>query len=201
MLLAVTSVVPAALLACSKTEPAATADAGGSPTASGSAYAPAESYSAQTAVSATPSAYMTIPERFNAEVATRPAGGLRAEDVTAAFRKAGFTLEEEKQHLASFYRASYCVGAKAKGEDLTLSVCEYKSEALANEGKSLNDKSFAAIKNRTSYRNGNTTLTVLESNKTPENDVLAKKLVDTFTALKAPPVVAAAPSAAPVPSK
>ena len=183
---------PLSLLACSRTEGNAgnagpgTAEAGSTTSASVASSAPAGSYSAQSAASVTPSAYMSIPERFNAEVAQRPTGTLRVEDATAAFRKAGLTIDEEKQHLASFYKAMYCVGAKAKGEEISFSVCEYPDETAAIAGKAVNDKSFSPIKNRTTYRNGATTLTVLESTKTPENDVIARKLVDTFAALKAP---------------
>lgn len=186
---------PAMLLACSKSgeSSAKATDASSPPGATVASAEPASSYSAQTAASVTPSAYMTIPERFNAEGAQRPAGALRAEDVTAAFRKAGLTVEDEKQHLASFFKAMYCVGAKAKGDEISFSVCEYKDAETAIAGKALNDKSFAAIKNRATYRNGLTTLTVLESNKTEDNDVIAKKLVDTFAALKAPPAPAAPP--------
>jgi hypothetical protein len=187
---------PVMLLACSKSGESAAA--GATDAASASSVAPSEppsAYSAQTAPSVTPSAYMSLPERFNAEQAHRPKGVIRVEDATAAFRKAGLTIDEEKQHLASFYKAIYCVGAKAKGEELSFSVCEYTDEPSAIAGKALNDKSFSTIKNRTTYRNGATTLTVLESNKTAENDVLAKKLVDTFGALKAP-----APTAPPAPT-
>lgn len=95
---------PAMLLACSKSsESSAAGGAASASTASASPAPPepAASYSAQTAASVTPSAYMTIPERFNAEVGQRPSGTLRVEEVTAAFRKAGLTIEDEKQHLAS----------------------------------------------------------------------------------------------------
>ena len=190
---------PAMLLACSKTgeSNATKTTTASSASASVAASAPADSYSAQTAASVTPSAYMSIPERFNAEVAHRPTGTIRVEDATAAFRKTGLTVDDEKQHLASFYKAIYCIGAKAKGEEVSFSVCEYKDEPSAIAGKTLNDKSFSAIKNRTTYRNGATTLTVLESNKTAENDVVVKKLVDTFNALKAPSGAAPAPAVSP----
>lgn len=182
---------PVMLLACSKSS--GTSDAASASAASVASALPADSYSAQTAVSVTPSAYMSIPERFTAEATQRPTGTIRVEDATAAFRKAGLTIDDEKQHLASFYKAVYCVGAKAKAEDVSFSVCEYKDEAAAIGGKTINDKSFSAIKNRTTSRNGATTLTILESNKTAENDVLVKKLIDTFNALKPPAPAVPAP--------
>ena len=133
VLMALSGAGPGMLLACSKTDGSAagTPETGSAASASVASSAPAASYSGQTAASVTPSAYMSIPERFNAEVAQRPTGTIRVEEATAAFRKAGLTIEEEKQHLASFYKAMYCVGAKAKGEEVSFSVCEYKDEPAA----------------------------------------------------------------------
>jgi hypothetical protein len=173
------------LVACAKSGSEAAAEAGATTIASAAAPA-APPASAPNPSPVPPAGNMTIPERFNAEAAHRPTGVLRVEDVTAAFRKAGVTLEEEKQHLASFYKAAYCVGAKAKGEEISFSVCEYTDAAAAKAGKELNDKAFSPIKNRASYVNGATTLTVLETIKNPDNDVIAKKLVDTFASLKSP---------------
>ncbi len=179
-----------AAVACSKTETKdgdrkpSTATVAAADAAMASDAAPSANGAVQDTAAAPPSAFRSVPERFAAEAQKRPSGTVRVEDATAAFRKAGFDVKEEKQHLASIYQALYCVGAKAKGEEISFSVCEYADEAGATAGKALNDKSFAAIDNRTTYRNGGTTLTILESKKTPPNDAAVKKLVDTFAALK-----------------
>lgn len=174
-------------VACARSGPAATLDGGAAATTTiANATTSAAPLASGVAAPVVPPANMTIPERFNAEASHRPTGVVRAEDATAAFRKAGVTLDEEKQHLASFYKAAYCVGAKAKGEEISFSVCEYTDGPGAAAGKQLNDKAFSPIKNRSSYVNGGTTLTILESVKTPENDALVKTLVDTFNALKSP---------------
>jgi len=195
-LLSAAFAAPFAVAACSKSgaemgaAPGSPASASAVPPASAASAASASSSAAASAgapglpLSATPSAYMSIPERFQAESLNRPKGVIRAEEATAAFRKAGLKVEGEAQHLASTYKAHYCVGAKVKGDEITFSVCEYADAAAATEGAKMNDAAFAAIKNRKTYRNGGTTLTVLEVAKTPENDALVKKLVDAFEGLK-----------------
>lgn len=147
-------------------------------------------------LSLTPSANMSIPERFTSEAMHRPVGPcVRVEETTAAFRKAGFDLIEEKQHLASPYMAKYCVGAKTKNEEISFSICEYDSDGKATEGAAMNDKAFKNVKNRHTHRNGATTLTVLESTKNDANDALVKKLVDTFQAQKPTAAPGGAPAA------
>jgi len=126
---------------------------------------------------------MSIPERFASEAMHRPRGlTVRVEPTTAAFRKAGIVLTDEKQHLGTAFLANFCVGAKAKTDEVTFSICEYETDAKATEGAAMNDKSFKDIKNRKTHRNGATTLTILEAVKSDENDAIVKKLVDIFQA-------------------
>lgn len=176
-----------ALAGCSKDKPGvgpADASSAAPPTVTS---APA---SAWVAPSSTPSAYMTIPQRFASEANHRPTGVVRVEDAMAAFRRAGVELVEEKQHLASAYQAQYCVGAKTKADDVTLSLCEYRNTTEAKAGKAMNDKAFPS-KTRKTYENGGTTLTVLEVVVNKENDEIVKKIVDGFVALKPGPGEAA----------
>ncbi len=203
LLFVLVAAAPFVVVACSKSEGASTSvSSATTPSVSVSVSASA-SVSAhdqpQTALSVTPSSYMSIPERFATEAMNRPTNmTVRVEETTAAFRKAGVEIIEEKQHLASSYLAKYCVGAKTKNDDISFSICEYESEAKAIEGAAMNDKAFASIKNRKTHRNGATTITLLENVKNEATDALLKKLLDTFMAMKpaaAPGSKAAAASA------
>lgn len=204
------ALAPFLVVACSKgtaeTSPASGTTSTSSSASSSSAAAAASSGASSGSIPAiplslTPSAYMSIPERFASEAIHRPPGlVVRAEPTTAAFRKAGLAITDEKQHLASPYQAKFCVGAKAKLDEVTFSICEYDTEKQATEGAALNDKSFKFVKNRQTHRNGATTLTILEATKNDENDAVVKKLVEIFQAQKPAPAPgadggAASPSA------
>ncbi|MBS2019607.1 MAG: hypothetical protein JST00_42490 [Deltaproteobacteria bacterium] len=189
------ALAPFVVVACSKGT-AETSPSSGSASAAASASASAAVAASSAAsgatpaipLSLTPSAYMSIPERFASEAIHRPPGLIvRVEPTTAAFRKAGLAITDEKQHLASPYQAKFCVGAKAKLDEVTFSICEYDTEKQAAEGAALNDKSFKFVKNRQTHRNGATTLTILEAAKNDENDAVVKKLVELFQAQKPAP--------------
>lgn len=177
---------PFVVVACEKTSSEPAPSTIGSAAASASASAAAASASAAAlALSLVPSANMSIPERFASEALHRPPGlTVRVEPTTAAFRQAGIALTDEKQHLGHPYLANFCVGAKAKSDEVTFSICEYDTDAKATEGAASNDKTFKAINNRHTHRNGATTLTILEAVKNDENDAIVKKLVDIFQAQK-----------------
>lgn len=125
----------------------------------------------------------SIPERFQVEAKGRPTGTVRVEDAYAAFQGAGAKLREQRQHLGAPFLAAYCVGAQT-GDDVHLSVCEYKDAAKAQEGKAMSEKSFGAVPNRTLYINGATTLTLRVGGTSAADKDLAKKIVDAFAALK-----------------
>lgn len=118
------------------------------------------------------------------EAANRPTGTPRVEDVYAAITKAGFALEEQQQHLASPFKASYCVGAKTK-PDIALSVCEYPNADVAQKGKAESEK--IRILNRELFLNGATTLTVRLGEKNEDSDAAKKKIVEAFSKVQAPP--------------
>lgn len=129
-----------------------------------------------------PVGMQSIPERFANEAKSRPTGTVRVEDVFAAFQGEGAKIREQRQHLAGPFLASYCVGAQT-GEDVHLSVCEYKDAAKAKEGKAMSDQAFGTVPNRTLYQNGGTTLTVRVGGSSAADKELAKKLVQTFSTL------------------
>lgn len=135
----------------------------------------------------------SIPERFANEAAHRPKGTVRVEDVFDAFTKAGVTLREQRQHLASPFKAKYCVGAQA-GHDLHMSICEYDDDKTAMEGRQMSEKAFATIARRDLYQNKATTLTIRRNDNDSGDVALRDKLVDLFNKVPAPAATAPAAS-------
>ncbi len=144
----------------------------------------------------TPAGALNLSERFAREAQSRPKGIVRAEDVFEAFKAAGATFETPKQHLGSFFKASYCVGTKNPDTAFVIDLCEYPDAKAAKEGKAMSQKSLAAITGRQLYVNGGTMLTLRLGKETPENLALAKKLAGVFAKLKPAPPPAAAPAPA-----
>ena len=120
--------------------------------------------------------------RFQKEAASRPTGTPRVEDVFAAIGKAGFTFDEQRQHLASPFLAAYCVGAKTQN-DVALSVCEYTSAEEAKRG--LESSSQMPIANRAIHLNVATTLTVRQGARSADSDAAVKKIVAAFAGVRA----------------
>lgn len=174
--------------ACSKSTPEPTPTAASASVSSGIAPASAAASGMASAptpdlpLSATPSAYLSIPDRFNAEASGRPANVPRPEDLFAAFKKDDIKIHDVAQHMAAPFGAKFCVGFQG-GKDLHGSFCEYKDEAAAKTGGEASDKAFKT-NTRKVQRNGAATLTVRIGTASPEDEALGKKWVDLFNALK-----------------
>lgn len=126
---------------------------------------------------------MSIFDRLKREQASRAKVAPTADDVFAAFAKAGVKLKEQKQHLAAPIDALYCAGAKTEDDSLAMSVCEYRDVAAGTAGMETSKKTFAAVTTRTIWRNKATTLAIIQTTKTPASDATEKKLADTFAKL------------------
>jgi hypothetical protein len=130
---------------------------------------------------------LNIGERFNMESKARPAGAIKAETAYGAINDAGFAVTEQKQHLASPYGARYCVGAKIaddkKVPQMDASVCEYISNEVAIIGRDRSAEGLKVVPNRTVIANKQTTLTVREYTRSPENDALVQKVIAVFQKL------------------
>ena len=172
--------------ACSKPAPEPTPAAASASVSSAAAPASASaSIALQTPElppSATPSAYLSIPDRFNAEAGGRPLNVPRPEDLFAAFTKDGIKIHDVAQHMASPFGAKFCVGFQG-GKALHGSFCEYKDEASAKSGGDASDKAFKSG-TRKVHRNGAATLTVRIGTVSADEEALAKKWVELFNALK-----------------
>ncbi len=125
----------------------------------------------------------SIGDKLKVEQDGRPTGTPKAEDVYAAFEKAGFALTEKQQHVASVFGAKFCLGAKTDN-DMAFSVCEYADEAAAKAGRETSLKSLAVVPNRDILVNKKTTLTVRQpATKTPASEASEKKAAQVFSTL------------------
>jgi hypothetical protein len=178
-------------IACDKTPPAEPlrSDASSAVSAPVTASAPSASGAAPAAAAPSPSAtgsvdlMASIADRLKREQASRPNVAPTADDVFAAFTKAGVKLKEKKQHLGAPMEAMYCAGALTDDDTLAMSVCEYKDVAAGTAGLETSKKAFAAVTTRTVWRNKATTLAIIQMKKTPASDAVEKKLADTFSKL------------------
>jgi hypothetical protein len=172
-------------MACSKDTPKADTTQPASTASIKAAESPASATAAKLDPGPLPPMNMaSIPERFSIEQMQRPTGTPRAEDAFAAFEKEGATLKETRQHLASPFKAQYCVGTKT-GNDVNISVCEYKDEATAKEGRDMSLKAFGNTK-RDIWMNKSTTLTIRRGDDGAADKALQDKLVAAFQKLEAP---------------
>lgn len=187
-LVVVTLLSGSMLAACSKSNPepsptAASASVSSAPVpASAAPSGIASTGTPGLPLSATPSAYLSIPDRFNAEAANRPQDVPRPEDLFAALEKDGIKVHHVAQHMASPFGAKFCVGFQG-GKDLHGSFCEYKDEAAAKTGGEASEKAFKT-NTRKVHRNGAATLTVRIGTASAEDEALGKKWVDLFKAQK-----------------
>jgi len=124
----------------------------------------------------------SLGERFDVEAHSRPSGTPKAEDVFAAFEKAGFPVTDRKQTLASTVAARYCIQGITKNS-VTVSVCEYADEAAAAAGRDESVKAFAAIQNRDVFLRKATMLTLLQAPKTPASEAEAKRAAEIFSSM------------------
>jgi hypothetical protein len=125
----------------------------------------------------------SLGDKLQVEQRDRPTGTAKAEDVYAAFEKAGFALTEKQQHVASVFGAKFCLGAKTTN-DMAFSVCEYADEAAAKAGRETSLKALAVVPNRDILVNKKTMLTVRQpATKTPASEAAEKKAAQVFSAL------------------
>jgi hypothetical protein len=170
---------------CKKSEPAPPAPsaeppaAAPPPAASSAAAAPSSSGTPENAL---PTSIAGLSQRLSMESSRRPPGDPSADAVFEAFSKAGVTLLEMKQHLASPYAANYCMeGHTANG--VYADVCEFSEAEKANASKEVSTKAFAAVPNRTLLVRKKTLLTIRQGSPGPKDAAEAKAMTAAFTKL------------------
>lgn len=110
---------------------------------------------------------LTLQERLAREAASRPAGGLRAEAVAAAFARDGIALSPWQQVLARTVGARFCLAAHSAA-GLGVSVCEFRDPADAARGLAGSHATFdRLIPNRRLESNRGTVLTLTRAPAAP----------------------------------
>ncbi|MBA3392142.1 MAG: hypothetical protein H0T89_05830 [Deltaproteobacteria bacterium] len=86
----------------------------------------------------------SIAERLAWEAQHRPQRGVTAEQVFAAFDRAGVPVRGQRQYLGVTMQAGYCAGGVTL-EGIAISVCEYTSPEAAEAGRRFMERRFAAM--------------------------------------------------------
>jgi hypothetical protein len=180
----------AALLAafsCVKSPPPG-ADAGGAalPTAASSAptTTAAVASSAPTPAAppgATPAA-TTLADRLAQEAQSRPPIHPNADDILAAFAKAGGEVATKRQGLGATYKARFCEGGTTGDGLVTMSICEYPDGDSAKAGLHALQEIYPA-KAATHVLHKGTVLTTLRLKDGPPAQALEGKLLAAYKGL------------------
>jgi hypothetical protein len=125
----------------------------------------------------------TLMMRIAREAKNRPKVTPTAEDVFAAFEKAGVTISERQQTLAKTYKANYCIGGMTPNHQAGVNVCEYPDDATAAAAQAWSSTLFPAMTNRTVHTRGATTLTIILTRVDAPSEAQQKKLVDLYSKL------------------
>jgi hypothetical protein len=124
----------------------------------------------------------TLADRLVREAQSRPAIQPNADDILAAFAKAGSGVVMKKQGLGATYKASFCQGGTTSDGAVTVSICEYADEAAANVGLTALQAIYPAKLAR-HVLHKSTVLTTLRLQDGRGAQALEGKLVATYTAL------------------
>jgi hypothetical protein len=186
LLLAALLAVPA----CVKTPPpGAEADAGSAASPTAASSAPATASAAASSSAATPLApsgsaptAMTLADRLGQEARSRPPIHPNADDILAAFAKAGGGVATKGQGLGSTYKAKFCEGGTTEDGLVTLGICEYADGDSAKAGLQALQEIYPA-KAAIHVLRKNTVLTTLKLKEGPPAQALEAKLLAAYKAL------------------
>jgi hypothetical protein len=166
------------LLACSK-KPDATLAPDAAPTPSAAAPASAET---ATQAAAAHGIAATLSERLLAESQNRPHITPNADDILAAFAKAGAAIPAKKQGLGATFKASFCEGGTTGEGWVTVSICEYASDDAAKAGLAALQAIYPAKQAR-HVLHKSTVLTTLRLQDGIAAETLESKMIETYSAL------------------
>jgi hypothetical protein len=130
-----------------------------------------------------PNAGLPLAEQLDREAANRPKVPITAEKVIDTFGAAGFNIIEQKQVLGATVNARYCKNAQIPAYTIILVVCEYATPEAATRGREVSLTKFKGQKNRETFVNGSTTLTLVSTRALPSGDEWGKKLIEAFQKL------------------
>jgi hypothetical protein len=168
---------------CSKkeTEPTPPAVTASSATASSAAAADAAALASPTAPLGPGE---TLSGQLAAEAQHRPAIKPNADDVFAAFERAGAPVPRKQQSLGKTYQSPFCEGGYTKDAKLAINVCEYLDASAAAAGLAVAKTTFPGITNRKLWTHKATTVAIIEQVQgDSEVPATEKKLADVYMGL------------------
>jgi len=125
---------------------------------------------------------ITLGDRLLKEAQNRPHIQPNADDVLAAFAKAGGGVATKKQGLAATYKANFCEGGTTGDGSVTVSVCEYADDDSAKTGLAALQSIYPAKQANHALRK-DTVLTTLRLKDGPDAQALESKLLAAYAAL------------------
>jgi hypothetical protein len=125
----------------------------------------------------------TLYGRLQREAQSRPSIKPSADDIFAAFDKAGSPVPQRKQSLGSTYHAAYCTGGYTSNMALAVNVCEYADDVAAEAGADYAKTVFPNMKNRFVSTNKSTILIIVDQNQDPKTPPLRAKITNTYAGL------------------
>jgi hypothetical protein len=167
--------------ACVKTPPPG-AEADASSTASATAAAssaPASPAPTPAVPSGLGAVGTTLAGRLAQEARSRPPIHPNADEILAAFAKAGGAVTAKNQGLGSTYKAKFCEGGTTEDGLVTISICEYADADSAKAGLQALQDIFPA-KAATHVLRKNTVLTTLKLKDGPPAVALETKLLAAY---------------------
>jgi hypothetical protein len=176
-----------AVPACVKTPPpGADADASSIASATPAVASSAPATASAAASSATPTGLgavgTTLAGRLAQEAQSRPPIHPNADEILAAFAKAGGVVATKNQGLGSTYKAKFCEGGTTEDGLVTISICEYADADSAKAGLQALQDIFPA-KAATHVLRKNTVLTTLKLKDGPPAQALESKLLGVYKGL------------------
>jgi hypothetical protein len=175
-----------ALPACVKNPPAGAEADAGSVAIPAASSAPATASAAAASAAPPPPgsapAGLTLADRLAQESQSRPPSHPNADDILAAFAKAGGVVTTKRQGLGATYKAKFCEGGTTEDGLVTISICEYADGDSAKGGLQALQEIYPA-KAAIHVLHKNTVLTTLRLKDGPPAQALEGKLVATYKGL------------------
>ena len=124
----------------------------------------------------------TLAGRLAQEARSRPPIHPNADEILAAFAKAGGVVPTKNQGLGSTYNAKFCEGGTTEDGLVTISICEYADADSAKAGLQALQEIFPA-KAATHVLRKDTVLTTLKLKDGPAAQALESKLLAAYKGL------------------
>jgi hypothetical protein len=103
-----------------------------------------------------------------------------ADDVFAAVAKASVAMGDRKQSVGATYKAAYCTGGYTTDGAISVSVCEYATEADAIAGRAFAKTMFPNLDTREIWAHKTNTVTVILQRIDDAARAEEKKVVEAF---------------------